>query len=91
MYKFVLVGHGYGGSIISEVVEAIPERMRRPSTSGKARSEPAAICQATPIVFAAARKYRRGRSVRPRRKQSRSATASNAATDDLQERLTSQL
>ena len=29
MHKFVLVGHGYGGSIISKVVEAIPERMRR--------------------------------------------------------------
>ena len=46
---------------------------RRPSTSGMPRSVPAAICQATPIDFAAARKYRWGRSWMPRRKQSRRA------------------
>ena len=53
---------------------------RRPVTPGKVRSEPATICQATPIGFAEERKYRRGRSVPPRRRQSRSAAASSAAT-----------
>jgi hypothetical protein len=37
--------------------------------------------KATPIALAAAQKYRQGKSVTPRRKRSRSTTASNAATD----------
>ena len=53
---------------------------RRPTTAGKARSKLATICHATPIGFAEARKYRRARSVSPRRKHSRSAAASSAAT-----------
>jgi hypothetical protein len=38
------------------------------------------LIHATPIGFAAARKYRRSRSVPPRHKKSRRATASRADT-----------
>ena len=53
---------------------------RCPATPGMDKSELATICQATPIRFADARKYRRGRSLPPPRRHSRSVAASSAAT-----------
>lgn len=53
---------------------------RGPSTSGSARSEPTAVCHATRIHLADARRKRRGRPRSPRMRQSRNTIASIAAT-----------
>src|SRR5271169_4638620 len=53
---------------------------RFPTTSGRFKSDPTAVCQATRTLLAEARKKRRVRPRSPRRRQSRSTVASIAAT-----------